>query len=76
MNGIQCRAARVALGWSVRELAKTASASTQTIVRFEKGEELRSATIDRIRNALEEGGVSFIAADENGGVGIRLKNET
>ncbi|MGZ9723491.1 helix-turn-helix domain-containing protein [Rhizobium miluonense] len=75
MNGVQCRSARVALGWSVRELAEIAGASTQTIVRFEKGEELRPATIDRIKRALEDGGITFIPADEHGGPGIRFTHD-
>ncbi len=36
LTGIQCRLARVALGWGLRELAKAADVSQQTIVRLEK----------------------------------------
>lgn len=73
MNGIQCKLARTALGLGVLQLAEAANVSTQTIVRLEKGEELRRSTLDRIQRVLEEGGVIFIPEDEHEGVGIRLK---
>ncbi|MFS8046302.1 helix-turn-helix domain-containing protein [Rhizobium sp. BR 314] len=76
MIGIQCRLARVALGWGLRELAKAADVSQQTIVRCEKGEELRPATLDRIRAVMEEAGIIFIPEDEIAGVGVRLKKAT
>ncbi|MBB6254095.1 helix-turn-helix domain-containing protein [Nitrospirillum iridis] len=64
--------ARVALGLGVRELAEAANVSTQTISRFERGEELKPATLGIIRATLEAAGVIFIA--ENGeGPGVRLK---
>jgi DNA-binding XRE family transcriptional regulator len=76
LTGIQCRLARVALGWGLRELAKAADVSQQTIVRLEKGEELRPATLERIKDVLEENGIIFIPADENRGVGIRFRDPT
>ncbi|MEA1649215.1 helix-turn-helix transcriptional regulator [Nitrospirillum sp. BR 11164] len=64
--------ARVALGLGVRELAEAADVSTQTISRFERGEELKPATLFAIRTALEAAGVEFIP--ENGaGAGVRLR---
>lgn len=71
MNGIQCRMARAALGWGVRDLARQAQVSTQTVTRLEAGEQLRPRTIETIRRALEEGGVEFIP-ENGGGVGVRL----
>ncbi|NTG45283.1 helix-turn-helix transcriptional regulator [Rhizobium rhizogenes] len=75
MNAIQCKLARIAIGWGVRELAKAAHVSTQTISRLEKGEQLRPTTIADIKRVLEEAGIEFIPAD-GGGVGVRFKNPT
>ncbi|KAB2723404.1 helix-turn-helix domain-containing protein [Brucella intermedia] len=71
MNGLQCRLARVALGWGVRELAEAANVSTQTISRLEKGDDLRPATFERIKTVLEEAGIIFIS--DGRGYGILLK---
>jgi transcriptional regulator with XRE-family HTH domain len=69
---VQCKMARAALGWGVRDLAATAKVSPDTVARLERGEELRERTIDAIRAALETAGVEFI--DENGGgPGVRLR---
>ena len=72
MLPIQCRMARAALGLGVLDLANLAQVSTNTIVRFERGEPLKQSTIDHLRLVLENAGVVFIA--ENGdGPGVRLK---
>lgn len=72
MIAVQCKMARAALGLGVRELAALAQTSPDTIARLERGEELKSRTVDAIRVALETAGVIFIA--ENGdGPGVRLK---
>ncbi|WP_354256389.1 helix-turn-helix domain-containing protein [Bradyrhizobium sp. F1.13.3] len=69
---VQCRMARAALGWSVRELASEAKVAIDTVARFERGDELKERTIEALRSALEMGGVEFI--DENGGgAGVRLR---
>jgi DNA-binding XRE family transcriptional regulator len=73
MKGIQCKLARVALGWGVLELAKNANVSTQTITRLERDEQLRPATLENIKTALENAGIQFIDAN-GGGVGVRFKN--
>lgn len=71
MRAVQCRMARAALGWSVRDLALAAKVAIDTVARFERGDELKERTVDAIRSALEMGGVEFI--DENGGgAGVRL----
>ena len=70
---VQCRMARVALGWGVRDLARAAMASPDTVARFERGEELKPRTVAALRTALEAGGVVFIAeASGIGGAGVRL----
>lgn len=62
--------ARAALQIGVRELADAAKVSTNTITRFERGEELKDRTIEAVQRALESAGVEFT----NGGQsGVRLK---
>lgn len=68
---VQVRMARVALGIGVRDLAELAGVSTNTIARFERGEDIKSATMATIRAALEAAGVEFIA-ENGGGAGVRL----
>jgi transcriptional regulator with XRE-family HTH domain len=69
----QCRMARAAVQMGVRELAAAAKVSTNTITRFERGEELLPRTLDVIRRALENAGVRFITAGKSGGPGVRLR---
>jgi len=69
---VQCRMARTALGLGIRELAELAQVSTNTVTRFEGGEELKPRTIEALRRALEDAGVEFIPAN-GGGPGVRLK---
>ncbi|WP_395448897.1 helix-turn-helix domain-containing protein [Aminobacter sp. UC22_36] len=71
MNPAQCRMARAALEWGVLDLAREAAVSTQTIVRFERGEVLKEATVDRLRAAFEAVGIEFIP-ENGGGSGVRL----
>ena len=71
---IQCRMARTALEWGVRDLAAAAKVSTNTVSRFEAGEELKDRTADALRSALEHAGVVFIA-ENGGGPGVRLKRK-
>lgn len=71
---VQCKMARAAIGWGVRDLAKEAGVSPDTIARLERGEELKATTIEAIRSALEAAGVEFIP--ENGGrAGARLRKQ-
>lgn len=72
MTPAQCRMARAAIELGVRDLAKAADVSTNTITRFERGDELRPRTIDAIQTALEALGVVFIP-ENGGGAGVRLK---
>ncbi|ESX05212.1 DNA-binding protein [Mesorhizobium sp. LSJC268A00] len=63
--------ARAALGWGVLDLSKEAKISTQTIVRFERGEALKQSTVDLIRSTFESAGIEFIQ-ENGGGPGVRL----
>lgn len=72
MNEIQCKMARTALKLGVRDLAKLANISPDTVSRFERGEILKAETVALIKQTLETQGIIFIA--ENGeGAGVRLK---
>ena len=72
MDGTQTRMARAALGLGVRDLAKKAGVSPDTIARLERGEDLRPATVAAIRAALESAGVVFLPENGNGpGVALR-----
>ena len=73
MTGVQSRMARAALGLGVRDLARLASVSPDTIARLERGEDLRPATIATIRGALEAAGVVLIEPNGNG-PGVALKH--
>ncbi len=72
MLPIQCRMARTALAWGVRDLVAAAKVSPDTVARFERGQSLYERTVDALRTALEAAGVEFI--DPNGGgAGVRLR---
>lgn len=71
----QCRAARALLGWSIGELATVASVGVMTVNRFEGGQPIRPASIDKLRATLESAGITFVAngeASRIGGEGVRL----
>ena len=63
---VQCRMARAALGLGVRELATAAKVSTDTVARFERGDELKERTIDALQRALEAAGIEFTNGDQPG----------
>jgi transcriptional regulator with XRE-family HTH domain len=65
--------ARAALGLGVRGLALSAKVSSDTVARFERGEELKERTVEALKQALEAAGVEFIDAN-GGGPGVRLRD--
>ena len=72
----QIRAARVLLDISQSQLAELASVGIATVKRIEaaRGEITGTAnTLWKIQSALEEAGVMFLPADQDGGMGVRLK---
>lgn len=73
MLPIQCRMARTAVGWGVRDLAAAAKVSPDTVARFERGDSLYPRTVDALRAALEAAGVEIIA-ENGGGPGVRLRS--
>ena len=63
---IQCRMARAGLGWGIRDLARSAKVSVDTVVRFERGEELRERTVEALQRAFEAAGLEFTNGDRPG----------
>ena len=72
MTPVQCRMARAALGWSTLDLARGASIGGNTVNRFEAGQDARLSSVEKMRRALEEGGVQFIP-ENGGGAGVRIR---
>ena len=66
MRAIQLRMARAAVGWGVRELAKKAGVTANTVTRIENGADAKQSTMDRLQNALEGAGVEFTNGDQPG----------
>ena len=60
MTPLQCKMARTALGFGVRDLAALAEVSQDTVSRLERGEDLKDSTVAVISAALETAGVEFI----------------
>ena len=58
--------ARAALAWGVRDLAREAGISANTISRYENGADALGETLTKMQRALESGGVAFIDGDEPG----------
>ena len=74
----QIKAGRALLGWSQSDLAAASEISEPTIARLESVDgELggREATVQKIRAALEKGGIHFIE-ENGGGPGVRLRKPT
>jgi transcriptional regulator with XRE-family HTH domain len=66
MRPIQLRMARAAVGWGVRELAKKAGVTANTVTRIENGADAKQSTINRLQSALEAAGVEFTNGDQPG----------
>ncbi|TNC71471.1 helix-turn-helix domain-containing protein [Rubellimicrobium roseum] len=75
LTGQQIRAARSALGWSVRELAEKTGVGSATIVRYETYDgspASRKGHLETIRVTLEAAGIEFIGTPDDG-PGIRIR---
>lgn len=67
----QCKMARAALDWSAKTLADKAGVGSNTINRFEQGNDTLASTVVKIEAALSP---HVIFIDQNGeGPGVRLK---
>ena len=74
MLPVQCKMARVALGWGVRDLARYAKVSPDTVARLERGDPLRQKTLGIIKGAMETAGIEFLPSGDSG-PGVRLGKE-
>ncbi|MFM8608203.1 MAG: helix-turn-helix domain-containing protein, partial [Hyphomicrobiales bacterium] len=75
LTGLQIRAARVLLKWTIKDLAAASGVSAPTIQRLEQDEGVaagRMQTIAEIINAFSKSGIEFIGTPENG-AGVRFK---
>ena len=72
MKPVQLKMARAAVGWGVRELAKQAGITANTVTRIENGGDAKQSTLNALQTALEAAGVEFIA-ENGGGAGVRLR---
>ena len=70
----QIRAARALLNWSVSDLAEAAGVSPMTVKRIEwqGSETVRKESLQTVRGALEQAGVTFTHSLERGG-GVHLR---
>jgi ribosome-binding protein aMBF1 (putative translation factor) len=68
----QCRAARMAVGFSASALATAAGLKTFLVARFERGDVTPDDVHDTLQRTLEVAGVDFLAAD-GGTSGVRLR---
>jgi DNA-binding transcriptional regulator YiaG len=75
LSAAQIRGARALLGISATELAETSGVDLRTIQRFESVigvPKSRSGTLDRIKETLEEAGITFLG-DPLTSPGVQLK---
>ncbi|MBK3800578.1 helix-turn-helix domain-containing protein [Azospirillum brasilense] len=73
MLPIQCKLARTALGWGVRDVAARTGMSPATITRFERGDQLRDRTVATLRHLFESNGLEFIDEADGKGPGLRFR---
>jgi transcriptional regulator with XRE-family HTH domain len=67
VNIIQCRMARVALDWSLQDLADASGVSRRTVARFEAGETVLPGRVAALRLAFEAHGVEFVEMGPHAG---------
>ena len=73
-TGLQIRAGRGALGWSMERLSEVSGVSMRTIARYEESDDVpasRAGNLERLVQALEDAGIEFIGTPEDA-PGIRL----
>jgi transcriptional regulator with XRE-family HTH domain len=76
ITGVQIRAARAAVGWSIEQLAEMSGVSARTIKRYEALEGIppsRTTSLINIKAALEAAGIEFTGEPDNS-PGIRLRS--
>lgn len=79
VGGVQIKAARTLLGWTLADLARHARVGTATVQRAEAAmvPSITVPSLFAIQRALENGGVIFIDPGQvhipDGGPGVRLR---
>ena len=76
ITGIQIRAARGILRWTLKDLAEASGVSLPTVQRIELQDGVpntKAQTLIDIRDALVKAGIEFIGTPENG-PGVKIKN--
>ncbi|WP_298090040.1 helix-turn-helix transcriptional regulator [uncultured Sphingomonas sp.] len=71
----QCRAARALLGWSAQQVADAGGIGIATVKRFESGQSVQDASVERVKACLEVAGIRFLVEGQSspkGGAGVRL----
>ena len=61
----QVKMARAVLGWGIRDLARQAGVTANTVTRYENGGNATLDTLEKLRRALGGAGITFVP--ENGG---------
>lgn len=77
LTGATLRAARALAGISAAELARESQVGERTILRAESQDgpvAMRAANVLALISAFCRRGVVFVAEDQHGGVGIRLRS--
>lgn len=70
MDAKQCRMARSGLGWRAQDLAEKAGVGYASVARFESGERIADATLERLIIALEMAGATFTRRSGRIGVAV------
>jgi transcriptional regulator with XRE-family HTH domain len=76
ISGIQIRAARAALRWTIEELAEKSGLGVRTIKRFESVDGIpssRTSTLGELKRTFESAGIEFTGTPDNI-PGIRLRS--
>jgi transcriptional regulator with XRE-family HTH domain len=82
IGGVQIKAARTLLGWTIADLAHHARIGTATVQRAEASlvPSITVPTMFAIQRTLENAGIIFIDPGQvhipDGGIGVRLKRST
>lgn len=78
ISGVQIRASRAALRWTIEELAAKSGLGVRTIKRFEAQDGIpasRSSSLLELRATLVSAGIEFIGTPEDGpGIRVRMKS--
>jgi len=76
ISGVQIRASRAALRWTIGDLAARSGLGIRTIKRFEAYDGIpaaRSTTLIELKATFEAAGIEFIGTPEDG-PGIRMRS--